>query len=68
MSQHCLSCHKVEPLATHAKVGETIAKNCIDCHMPKLESQVVYLNVDGKKVRPRFRSHWIRIYSEQELQ
>jgi hypothetical protein len=68
MSQHCLNCHKVEPSATHAKVGEAITKNCIDCHMPSLESKVVYLNVDGKKVRPRFRSHWIRIYSAEELQ
>ena len=68
MSQHCLACHKVQPSATHAKVGEGIIKNCIDCHMPSLESKVVYLNVDGKKVRPRFRSHWIRIYSPDELQ
>jgi hypothetical protein len=68
MSQHCLACHKVEPSPTHAKVGEAITKNCVDCHMPRLESKVVYLNVDGKKVRPRFRSHWIRIYSQEELQ
>ncbi len=68
MSQHCLSCHKVEQSPAHAKVGETISKNCIDCHMPKLESRVVYLNVDGQRVRPRFRSHWIKIYSPEELQ
>ncbi len=68
MSQRCLSCHKVEQSATHAKVGEAITKNCVDCHMPSLESKVVYLNVDGKKVRPRFRSHWIKVYSQDELQ
>ena len=66
MSRHCLSCHKVEVSLTHAKVGEGIAENCIDCHMPKLESKVVYLDVDGKRVRPRFRTHWIKVYSEDE--
>jgi hypothetical protein len=66
MSQHCLSCHKVEATATHKAVGEGIAENCIDCHMPKLESKVVDLDVNGKQVRPRFRSHWIKIYSKDE--
>ena len=66
MSQNCLSCHKVEATATHKKEGEGIVENCIDCHMPKLESKVVDLDIDGKKVRPRFRSHWIKIYSEDE--
>jgi hypothetical protein len=68
MSQHCLSCHKVEASATHAKVGAEIANNCIDCHMPTLESKVVSLDVNGQKVRPRFRTHWIKIYSESERQ
>ena len=68
MSQHCLRCHKVEESATHAKLGEAITSNCIDCHMPKLESKVVYIDVDGKKVRPRFRTHWIKVYSEEERQ
>jgi len=66
MSEHCLSCHQVEGSVTHANVGEGIAKNCIDCHMPTLESKIVYLDVDGKRVRPRFRTHWIKIYSESE--
>jgi hypothetical protein len=68
MSQHCLSCHKVEESPTHAKLGEAITNNCIDCHMPKLESKLVYMDVDGKKVRPRFRTHWIKVYSEEERQ
>ena len=72
MSQHCLTCHKLESVATqfptHVKTGEGIAKDCVSCHMPTLESKVVSLDVDGKKVRPRFRSHWIRVYSEAERQ
>lgn len=69
MSQHCLRCHRVETTSpTHAGIGEQITQNCIDCHMPKLQSQVVSLSVDGKTVRPRFRTHWIRIYSERDRQ
>jgi Cytochrome c554 and c-prime len=66
MSQHCLRCHKVQATETHAKLGEELTKNCVDCHMPTLESKVVYLDVDGKRVRPRFRTHWIKVYSEEE--
>jgi hypothetical protein len=69
MSQHCLGCHKVDTtLPTHAKIGAQIIQNCIDCHMPKLPSQVVSIPVDGKTIRPRFRTHWIKVYSEQERQ
>jgi len=68
MSQHCLSCHKVENSPTHAKAGPEIAKNCVDCHLPKLESKVVYVDVNGKRIRPSFRTHWIKIYSETERQ
>ena len=66
MSQHCLSCHKVESTPAHLKVGNSISSNCVDCHMPTLESNAVDLDVDGKKVKPRFRTHWIKIYSEAE--
>jgi hypothetical protein len=68
MSQRCLTCHKVEPSPTHEAIGASISKNCIDCHMPALESKVVNVNVDGKLHYPRFRTHWIKIYSESERQ
>jgi hypothetical protein len=68
MSQHCLRCHKIESSPAHAKVGEALASNCIDCHMPTLESKVVYLDVNGKRIRPRFRTHWIKVYSEADRQ
>jgi Cytochrome c554 and c-prime len=68
ISQHCLSCHKTTASVTHAKAGSEITRNCIDCHMPKLESKVVYLDVNGKRIKPRFRTHWIKIYSEIERQ
>jgi len=68
MSEDCLACHQVEPSPTHAKIGEQIHPNCIDVHMPKLASKVVYIDLDGQRVRPKFRWHWIKIYSPEELQ
>jgi len=68
MSRRCVACHKAESSATHTKIDQAMIKNCVDCHMPLLESKVVYINVDGKQVHPRLRSHWIRVYSPDELQ
>lgn len=62
MSQHCLGCHEVKPTTAHTRAGKQIQSNCIDCHMPILESKIIELDVDGTKVRPRLRSHWIKIY------
>ena len=61
-SQKCLSCHKVEACGVYPKLGAEIANNCIDCHMPNQESRVVFLDVEGKKVNPKFRTHWIKVY------
>jgi len=61
-SQKCLTCHKVEKCGMYPKLGSEIASNCIDCHMPNQESKVVFVDVNGKKVNPQFRTHWIRIY------
>ncbi len=61
-SQKCLSCHKVEKCGVYAKLGPEIASNCIDCHMPNQESKAVFLDVNGKKINPQFRTHWIKVY------
>jgi cytochrome c553 len=66
LSQRCLGCHKVEMTETHSKVGGALISNCVDCHMPVLASKVVSLDIDGKQIPARFRTHWIRIYSEEE--
>lgn len=66
LSKRCLGCHTVEMRETHSKVGGVLTSNCVDCHMPVLASKVVSLDIDGKQIPARFRTHWIRIYSEEE--
>jgi hypothetical protein len=61
-SQRCLTCHQIEKCGVYPKLGREIANNCIDCHMPNQETKVVFLDVSGKKVNPRFRTHWIKVY------
>jgi|SRR5579862_1192785 len=61
-SQRCLSCHK-PGTATFQRQGHQAVSNCIDCHMPRQETNLIVFDWNGKKVRPQVRSHWIRIYS-----
>jgi cytochrome c553 len=67
-SQRCLSCHQIEKCGMFAKMGQAIADNCIDCHMPNQESKVVFLNVEGKKINAQFRTHWIKVYPQSPAQ
>ena len=63
-SKHCLTCHKEESCGEFKKKGPGIAMNCIDCHMPRQESNLIVSGLEGKQVRPKVRSHWIRVYPE----
>jgi Cytochrome c554 and c-prime len=60
-SQRCLNCHK-PGTAMFPKLGHQVASNCIDCHMPRQETNLIVFDSNGKKARPQVRSHWIKIY------
>ncbi len=60
-SQRCLTCHKPDS-ATFAKADHPVTKNCIDCHMPRQETNLIVFDFAGKKVRPQMRNHWIKVY------
>ena len=61
-SSACLTCHKVESCGVAATMGRKIADNCVDCHMPKQTSDVLFSIVEGRKVQPQVRTHWIKPY------
>ncbi len=48
-SEHRLHCHKVE---THPKIGKPIANNCVDCHMPKQQTNLIVFNWNGRRAKP----------------
>ena len=63
-SSHCLSCHQAKSCGMYPKLGQAIVKNCIDCHMPNQQSNVIVSSFNGKAVRPKVRNHWIKVYPE----
>jgi Cytochrome c554 and c-prime len=62
-SQHCLSCHKPDS-ATFARADHHVSGNCIDCHMPRQDTDLIVFDWNGRKMRPQVRSHWIKVYSD----
>jgi Cytochrome c554 and c-prime len=61
-SQRCLGCHRSNS-ATFSKPDHPVSNNCIDCHMPRQETNLIVFNFAGQQVRPKMRNHWIRVYS-----
>lgn len=61
-SSRCMLCHQVSSCGMSRKLGKRIADNCIDCHMPVQVTSAVVSETAGERIRPRLRSHWIRIY------
>ncbi len=61
-SARCLSCHKVENCGVFPKMGKEIAHNCIDCHMPEQQTDLIVADTNGRKVKPEVRNHWIKVY------
>ncbi|HTZ57315.1 MAG TPA: multiheme c-type cytochrome [Acidobacteriaceae bacterium] len=60
-SQHCLACHKPGS-AVFSRPDHPVVSNCIDCHMPKQETNLIVFNSVGKQLKPEIRNHWIKVY------
>ena len=63
-SDRCLTCHKIENCGLYPKMGRQIVGNCIDCHMPNQQTQLIISNAAGRRVQPRVRNHWIKVYAD----
>ncbi len=61
-SQKCLACHKVESCGLFPKQGRAIAGKCVDCHLPNQTSNVIFSTHDGRRILPKVRNHWIKVY------
>ncbi len=62
-SQRCLSCHK-PGTDDFPKTGHQATSNCIDCHMPEQDTNLIVFDWQGHKKRPQVRTHWIKTYSD----
>jgi hypothetical protein len=61
-SPKCLGCHQAKQCGEYSKLGESIASNCVDCHMPLQESHALFSQTNGKRLQPKVRNHTIAIY------
>ena len=72
-SQKCMQCHSVEKnnfCKLSGKVGvSTLQANCIDCHMPNRESQILNVKLDTEVENSPavIRSHLIAVYPESPI-
>lgn len=67
-SQKCMTCHN-EQHGTFCKINpvpQNINSNCIDCHMPKLPSKAIVLQLENNKTPTAqlLRTHDIAIYPD----
>ena len=62
MSARCAACHA----APQHKRTVPADQNCIDCHMPKLESKVITFRSSGSRLAQQYRTHKIAIYENRE--
>ncbi|MFZ0037076.1 MAG: ammonia-forming cytochrome c nitrite reductase subunit c552 [Candidatus Acidiferrales bacterium] len=65
-SVKCLQCHKDSDCGEFVKLGAKIRENCIDCHMPVQDSNVIVAELKGKQIKARIRNHWIKVYSTRQ--
>lgn len=60
-SQRCLGCHKPGSEAFPKRSHEA-RSNCIDCHMPKQNTNI---DSQGHQRKPEVRNHWIKVYADR---
>jgi len=61
-SEKCLQCHQDRDCGEFAKLGAKIRQDCIDCHMPVQDSNLIVSDLNGEQVKARIRNHWIKVY------
>lgn len=62
-SRACLECHQVQSCGLYPARGVALARNCVDCHMPRLPSNAIVSTHEGRPLRPTLRTHWIKVHS-----
>jgi hypothetical protein len=64
-SARCLTCHKPDS-ATFARADHPVTKNCIGCHMPRQQTNLIVFDWKGTSVRPEMTNHWIKVYPPEK--
>jgi|KBSMisStandDraft_5_1062788.scaffolds.fasta_scaffold00365_12 hypothetical protein len=65
-SAKCLGCHTWQSCKVSAKLGHKIVNDCISCHMPVEQTNVIVSQTANNVVHARMRNHWIKIYPDAQ--
>ena len=66
-SQKCLACHQWQNCGMSKTLGHKIVDQCVHCHMPTEETNVIVSQTAGQVVHAKMRNHWIKIYANTHL-
>lgn len=67
-SLKCQSCHTWQSCGMSKKIGHQVANDCINCHMPVEETNVIVSQTAGQVVHAKMRNHWIKVYASARAQ
>jgi hypothetical protein len=63
----CLTCHQWQSCAMSKTRGHQIVNECINCHMPIEETNVIVSKTAGHVVHAKMRNHWIKVYASTRV-
>jgi hypothetical protein len=66
-STKCLNCHQWRSCGVAGKLGHQIVNECVHCHMPLEETNVIVSQTGGRVLRAKMRNHWIKVYPDVRL-
>ncbi len=66
-SEKCLSCHQWQNCGMSKSLGHKIVSQCVDCHMPIEETNVIVSQTAGRVVHAKMRNHWIKVYANDQI-
>lgn len=61
-SPKCLACHRPQQCGKFPAMGEAIAKDCVNCHMPLRRSVMLFSDSNDQTLQLPVRDHRIAIY------
>jgi hypothetical protein len=66
-SQKCLGCHNWQSCGMAKTIGHKIVTECITCHMPAEQTNVIVSRTAGQVVHATMRNHWIKVYPDVKI-
>jgi hypothetical protein len=63
-SSRCLACHRWQSCGEAKRLGISIVRDCVTCHMPLQQTHAIVSVTAGSVLRTSIRTHWIKVYPQ----